>query len=286
MLAALAEADLAAKENEVPVGAVVVKDGQIIARGHNQSIQLNDPTAHAEMMAIREAGRVLGNYRLSGCALYTTLEPCAMCAGAIVHARCGHVVFAAHDPKAGAIGSVMNVFQHSLHQPVTTHGLMAEAAQTRLQDFFKHKRAVYQELNLTVREATWQGQDKQLLKRIRFTVFVEEQQVPAEIELDDFDAVSEHALCFDPGGQAIGCGRLLPDGHIGRMAVLKSWRGRGVGAKILLHLMTLARQKGHTEVVLSAQTHALPFYEIMGFVARGPEYMEAGISHREMSAKI
>ena len=114
---------------------------------------------------------------------------------------------------------------------------------------------------------------------IRFEVFVEEQNVPAEIELDEMDAVCLHAVAYDRSGTPIGTGRLLPDGHIGRMAVRKIVRGSGVGAALLQALMMQARQRGHNEVVLSAQTHAAPFYARHGFVMDGDEFYEAGIAH-------
>jgi predicted GNAT family N-acyltransferase len=120
---------------------------------------------------------------------------------------------------------------------------------------------------------------------IRFTVFCEEQGVPLEIELDDQDAVSIHAIAYE-GGQAVATGRLLPDGHIGRMAVLKDWRGRGIGGLMLTRLIERARQRGDREVVLSAQIHAAAFYAAHGFVAHGEEYMEAGIRHQEMRRRL
>lgn len=119
-------------------------------------------------------------------------------------------------------------------------------------------------------------------ERVRFTVFVEEQKVPAEIELDEFDPVSLHALAFGADGAVLGTGRLLPDGHIGRMAVLRETRGAGVGGALLSALMQAARSRGDRRVVLSAQTHAIPFYERFGFVAEGEEYDDAGIPHRRM----
>ena len=120
---------------------------------------------------------------------------------------------------------------------------------------------------------------------IRFTVFCEEQGVPREIELDEHDAACVHALAFE-GSKAVGTARLLPDGHIGRMAVLKEWRGQGIGGFMLTRLMARARERGDREVVLSAQTHAVPFYRAHGFVPRGGEYMEAGIRHQEMLRKL
>src|SRR5262249_9289274 len=116
---------------------------------------------------------------------------------------------------------------------------------------------------------------------IRFTVFVEEQRVPADIELDEHDAVSVHAVARE-GSEAVGTGRLLPDGHIGRMAVLARWRNRGVGAALLQALVGEARRRGMTEVALSAQVHAVPFYLRHGFRAEGEVYEEAGIAHQAM----
>lgn len=117
---------------------------------------------------------------------------------------------------------------------------------------------------------------------IRYAVFVDEQKVPAEIELDDWDSLSLHALALDAQGRVLGTGRLLPDGHIGRMAVLQSARGQGVGTALLRALLQAARARGDREVVLSAQTHAMPFYEKAGFIAEGDEYDDAGIPHRQM----
>ncbi len=117
---------------------------------------------------------------------------------------------------------------------------------------------------------------------VRHAVFVEEQKVPAEIELDGFDPVSVHALAFDREGRVLGTGRLLPDGHIGRMAVLRRSRGTGVGSALLQALLQEARARGDRKVLLSAQAHAIPFYERFGFVAEGEEYDDAGIAHRMM----
>jgi len=120
---------------------------------------------------------------------------------------------------------------------------------------------------------------------IRFTVFVEEQGVPREIELDEHDAHCVHAVVFD-GDRAVGTGRLLPDGHIGRMAVLQDWRRSGVGALMLEALVERAKERGDTQVVLSAQVQAVPFYREHGFVAEGNVYMEAGIPHQDMRRRL
>ena len=142
MTAALAQARLAAAAGEVPVGAVVVKNGQIIATGRNSPIATHDPTAHAEINALREAARVLGNYRLDGCELFVTLEPCAMCAGAMLHARLQRVVFGAADPKTGAAGSVIDVLSHPQlnHQTAVQGGVLAAQCGELLQDFFQTRR--------------------------------------------------------------------------------------------------------------------------------------------------
>lgn len=117
---------------------------------------------------------------------------------------------------------------------------------------------------------------------IRFAIFVGEQNVPPGIELDELDASCLHAIAYDPDGKAIGTGRLLPDGHIGRMAVVKDWRRQGVGAEILEALVAEAARRGHAEVVLSAQLQAAEFYRSHGFVAEGKVYQEAGILHQAM----
>jgi tRNA(adenine34) deaminase len=144
MEAALAEARSAAQAGEVSIGAVLVHDGEIVARGQNRALRDNDPTAHAEIVAIREAARMLGNYRLNGCSLFVTLEPCAMCAGAMIHARLDRLVFAAADPKAGACGSVLSVLNHPQlnHQMRVEQGVMADEAAELLRNFFRERRSV------------------------------------------------------------------------------------------------------------------------------------------------
>ena len=142
MAEALALAAGAAERGEVPVGAVVVKDGAIVGRGGNGPIAASDPTAHAEIAALREAGRVLGNYRLPGCDLYVTIEPCAMCAGAIMHARIARVVFGAPDPKTGACGSVIDLFAEPRlnHHTRVTAGVRGGECGQLLSRFFGSRR--------------------------------------------------------------------------------------------------------------------------------------------------
>lgn len=142
MTLAIALAKEAAIAGEVPVGAVVVKDGVVIGQGANAPIRLHDPSAHAEMLAIRNAAQLLGNYRLVDCTLYVTLEPCAMCTGAILHARIGRLVFGASDPKTGVCGSVMNLMaEPKLNHHTQTHGgVMADVCGALLRDFFAERR--------------------------------------------------------------------------------------------------------------------------------------------------
>lgn len=143
MALALLEARKAWQAGEVPVGAVLVKDGEVIAAGFNQPIGRHDPTAHAEIVALRAAAEKLGNYRLPGCELYVTLEPCAMCSGAMMHARLARVVYAATDPKTGVCGSVLDLFarEELNHHTEVVGGVLADEAGAMLKGFFAERRA-------------------------------------------------------------------------------------------------------------------------------------------------
>lgn len=136
-------------------------------------------------------------------------------------------------------------------------------------------------MTFTIEAARWPA-DRPALQLIRETVFVQEQGVPLALEWDEHDATASHLLARDATGQPIGTGRLLPDGHIGRMAVLTEWRGRGVGSALLRRLLETARQQGQTQLALNAQCSAVPFYQHFGFVAEGPIFDDAGIPHRRM----
>jgi tRNA(adenine34) deaminase len=142
MRAALELAQQAAQAGEVPVGAVVVKDGEIVGRGSNAPISGNDPSAHAEMLALRDAAQRVGNYRLVDCELFVTLEPCLMCSGAIFHARIARVVYGARDPKTGAAGSVLNLFEEKRlnHHAVVQGGVLAAECGELLSQFFAARR--------------------------------------------------------------------------------------------------------------------------------------------------
>lgn len=140
-------------------------------------------------------------------------------------------------------------------------------------------------MNFTLSLLDWR-RARPLCASVRFEVFVDEQGVPAEIELDESDEVCLHAVALDEAGKPVGTGRLLPDGHIGRMAVLKAWRGMGVGAALLSALEQAAANRGDAEIVLSAQTHAQGFYGKAGYVAEGSTYIEAGIEHVTMRKRL
>jgi tRNA(adenine34) deaminase len=139
---ALDQARAAAAAGEVPVGAIVVENGVVVGRGQNRVLRDLDPTAHAEIVALREAARALGNYRLAGCELFVTLEPCAMCAGAMIHSRLARLIYAAADPKAGAVSSVLEVLNHPRlnHQMLVTSGEKAEESGELLRSFFRERR--------------------------------------------------------------------------------------------------------------------------------------------------
>ena len=143
MEAALRAAQRALETGEVPVGAVVVCDGRVIATGWNQNLSENDPTAHAEVVALRDAGAIVGNHRLEDCDLFATIEPCAMCAGALIHARIRRLIYGADDPKAGAVQSVMQVLNHPQlnHRMEIRRGVLAGRCAELLQSFFRDRRA-------------------------------------------------------------------------------------------------------------------------------------------------
>jgi len=139
---AIEEALRASHEGEVPVGAVLVSEGEVVARNHNRSVSFNDPTAHAEILVLREGASLLGNYRLTGCELYVTIEPCPMCAGAIVHSRLRRLIFGVRDAKGGGVRSLYRLLddQRMNHQVSVTEGILAERCQEVMQAFFNARR--------------------------------------------------------------------------------------------------------------------------------------------------
>lgn len=160
MRLALKLAERAEAEGEVPVGAVLVKEGEVIAEGWNQSIGEHDATAHAEMQTLRKAGQALQNYRLLDTTLYVTLEPCPMCAGALLHSRVKRIVFGARDLKAGAAGSVLNLFEHqaAYHYADVEHGLLEDECRIQLQTFFRRRRKEQKAQRKKARKLQQKGQ--------------------------------------------------------------------------------------------------------------------------------
>ena len=142
MRLALKEAERALEHEDVPIGAVVVRDGEVIAARHNEREKTNDPTAHAEVLVLRDAAQMIGSWRLSDCTLYVTVEPCVMCAGALINARIGRLVYGTADLKAGATASLYNVCADPRlnHNPPVTHGILADDAATLLAEFFRSRR--------------------------------------------------------------------------------------------------------------------------------------------------
>ncbi|MEL7478693.1 MAG: tRNA adenosine(34) deaminase TadA [Pseudomonadota bacterium] len=159
MQKALEYADKAEQQNEIPVGAVLVKDGEFVSAGWNQSICNHDPSAHAEMMAVREAGKKIENYRLIDCTLYVTLEPCPMCAGLLVHSRIKRLVYGAADAKTGSAGSIMNIVREPKlnHQLEVTSGVMAELCAEKLSAFFRRRRKEIKEAKRLAKQAAQEG---------------------------------------------------------------------------------------------------------------------------------
>ncbi|ALO41276.1 tRNA adenosine(34) deaminase TadA [Pseudoalteromonas phenolica] len=159
MLKALEYADKAEQQNEIPVGAVLVKDGELVSAGWNQSICNHDPSAHAEMMAVREAGKKIENYRLIDCTLYVTLEPCPMCAGLLVHSRIKRLVYGAADAKTGSAGSIMNIVREPKlnHQLEVTSGVMADQCAEKLSAFFRRRRKEIKEAKRLAKQAAQEG---------------------------------------------------------------------------------------------------------------------------------
>jgi tRNA(adenine34) deaminase len=148
MRLALDQARLGSEAGEVPVGALVTKDGKILGRGFNRNLTDNDPTAHAEIIALRQAAARIGNHRLSGCTVISTIEPCAMCAGAMVHARIARLIYGAADPKGGAAGSILEILRHPRlnHRVEVTAGVLADQCSQLLKDFFASRRKVQDRL--------------------------------------------------------------------------------------------------------------------------------------------
>ena len=285
MKEALKEAQKAFEMDEVPVGAIVVYRGNIVGRGHNLRESLQDPLAHAEIMAIKEASKKLKTWKLNECTLYVTLEPCIMCAGAIIQARVGKVVYGAKDLKGGALGDNLNILEYTgfNHYPKVENDVLAEPSRKVLKQYFKEKR----NNQMKIRKIETQDQ-LEIAKQIRTKVFVEEQKVDPSLEYDEYDSIDRsdvfHILAMI-NNEAVATLRLIKEGKtlkVGRVAVLKDYRKQGIGMKIMHYAEKYACNNGFETLVLGAQLQAIPFYEANGYVAYGDIYMDADIEHRMM----
>ncbi|WP_157777107.1 tRNA adenosine(34) deaminase TadA [Erysipelothrix larvae] len=289
MKEALIEAKKALEHNDVPIGAVVVRDETIIARSYNKREYLNDPTAHAEVLALREAGKNLNNWNLSDCTLYVTIEPCPMCAGATILSRIGTVVYGAKEPKGGSLGSTFNMLEISgfNHYPNQISGILEEECRGLVMDFFKEKRKE----QIKVKHIHDQDLFEKALS-VRKEVFVIEQQVDETLEYDEYDDIARDDvihLAAIQNESVLGTLRLISKGKtlkVGRVAVLKSSRGLHIGAKLMDAADRYARNSGYDTLELDAQLYAIPFYEKQGFTTHGGVFLDANIEHKKMTKKL
>lgn len=289
MKIALEEAYKAINMDEVPVGCVIVKDGKIISRAHNNRIQSHKPNGHAEIIAIEEAGKILGTWNLSGCDLYVTIEPCIMCAGTIIMSRINHVYFGSYDKRGGAFGSTLNLVnvEGFNHYPKLTGPLLEKECQKVIQEYFKAKRKE----NIKIKKVE-NEKDLQKALSVRREVFIEEQEVPENIEIDEYDDITRtdisHVIALK-GERALGTLRILKydkEYKVGRVAILKEVRGQHIGEKLMRYAEKQARNNGIDRIVIGAQLGAEKFYKKLGYRAYGEIFLDAGIEHIHMELVI
>lgn len=288
MKEALIEAQKAYELDEVPVGAIIVYRDKIIARAHNTRETMQNPIHHAEILAIQEAAKHLGTWKLNDCTLYVTLEPCIMCAGSIIQSRVGTVVFGAFDSKGGSFGSNINLLEVNgfNHYPDVISGVLKNETAEILTQYFKEKREKQCVVSLVQDENTFDS-----IKAIRKIVFVDEQHVDPEIEYDEYDSLNRDDvihLIATIKGKPVGTLRLIKEGNkltVGRVAVLKYHRNQGIGKKLMLYAEKYACNNGFESLSLGAQLTAIPFYEKSGYSAYGDIFLDADIEHRMMVKK-
>lgn len=285
MKEALIEARKAYELDEVPVGAIIVYQDQIIARAHNTRENTNDPTHHAEILAIQEASQYLNTWKLDGCTLYVSLEPCMMCTGAIVQSRIDRVVYGASDEQSDNIISIDNIsaIKGLNHYPEIIKGVLEEEASKILIEYFRNKRKEM----VQIRQITKQ-EDFDAAMKLRYKVFVDEQKVDPDIEYDEYDNLSRDDvihLIAKIDDIAIGTLRMiLIDDHIkvGRVAVAKDYRKQKIGYKLMDKVDKYACNSGYKYLELGAQLSAMPFYERCGYTAYGDIFLDAEIEHKMM----
>lgn len=282
------EALLAYNLEEVPVGAVVVHNNQIVGRGHNVRETQHQPSGHAEIIAMDQAGKALGSWNLEGCTLYVTLEPCAMCTGAIMQSRVSTVVYGSKEPKSGCLGSVIDFTQIEgyNHYPTVIAGVEEEKAKQLMKDFFKQQR----NKQIKIKKADRNTFESYL--KVRKEVFVNEQNIDPKEEYDALDTLEnnrvEHIVAIKQE-QVIGTMRLISANRtmkIGRLAVLKPFRNKKVASKLVRYAMIQAENNGIHLIELNAQLSAINIYKRQGFEETGEIFEEVGISHIKMTKQI
>lgn len=284
MSEALKEAQKALEIDEVPIGAVVVYQGEIIGRGHNNRIHEHKPSGHAEINALEEAGRYLKTWNLSECSIYVTIEPCIMCAGAIMMARIQNVYYGAHEPRFGAYNSLLKINEINKlnHYANVNTGIYEIEAKDLMEKYFMNKR----DNQIKVKKVETSSELEEHLS-VRKQVFVQEQQVPEELEIDELDTLDSNVTLVNAyhHNEVVGTLRIIPKGKvtkIGRVATLKSKRRLGIGKKMMLYAIKQAKNNGTGYMELDAQLTAIPFYESLGFKAEGEIFLDAGIEHKKM----
>lgn len=290
MEAALDEANKAYELDEVPVGAIIVHNGEIISKGYNMRETLNDPLAHAEMIAIKKASVYLSTWKLNECILYVTIEPCIMCAGSIIQSRIGTVVYGAKDNKGGSFGSTVNLndIEGYNHYPNIISGIMEDETSQILSKFFKEKRIMQIKISVVNNQ-----EDFEEVKNLRNEVFVKEQKVDPDIEFDDYDDLNRDDVIHivaKQNNEVVASLRLLLEKNkkiiVGRVVVKETHRKQGIGLKIMNYAEKYAFNNGYKLLELGAQTYALPFYENCGYTAFGDIFLDANIEHRMMRKEI
>lgn len=289
MLEAIKEARKAYLVDEVPVGAIIVYKDEIIARAHNLRETQQSPIAHAEILAIKEASKRLGTWKLNECILYVTLEPCIMCAGTCVQSRIGTIVYGANDQKGGSFGSTVDLsaIKDFNHYPRVIKGVLEEVCSDLLKEYFREKR----ERQLKIKKINTEDELKKVLN-LRNEVFVQEQNVDPEIEYDEYDTIHRKDVIHFGAyieNEIVGTFRLILEDKtvkVGRVAVSKRARGKNCGLRMMQQADVFALNNGYKELVLGAQEYAIPFYEKCGYEAYGEIFLDADIRHKMMKKKV
>lgn len=281
MQRALELAEIAFENDDIPIGAVVVRNNQIIGEGYNMREASGRAIAHAEIIAIENAAKTLSNWNLSDCTLYVTVEPCLMCSGAIMQSRVSNVVFGTTEPKSGAMGSIIDVsaIVGPTHKPTIKRGILEEESRNLIVNYFKQKR------KNKIKYKTLLSQDRiEEYLELRRSVFIDEQGIDESLEFDhiDKDKTSTYVAAYD-GEELVGGARYFrKDGDeysIGRLCVKKSHRRRGIASGLILNVIKVAKSQNIKKITLNAQCNVVSLYQKIGFVTVGNPFKEAGIDH-------